>query len=205
MRLVAEILGLLRTAGVTLESGLEAWEVRAVQHEYGFEFSKVHGEVLRAALPSSAPRGSGWADWPDWRWGSKSELWDRVTCPIEGVVSGVHDRDFWLTAWGERPLKPEDAEQVARGKLRTVPRMVPLHGYRYLPAKSSVDDPAVFSFFGCSTDVIHVSENLKHYVASTLGVSERVGEASRHRGVDEAKIHRVPFWSDLVDFNLGRH
>ena len=62
--------------------------------------------------------------------GPKLELRERVTCPIEGVVSGVHHREFWPTAWGERPLEPKDAEREAREKLRTVPPMVPLHGFR---------------------------------------------------------------------------
>lgn len=173
----AAALGRLRDYGVSLGPGLSDAELQRVQDRFGFEFTPSHRGFLRAGLPS----GPGW---PDWRAGSADELQDRLDQPVAGVLFDVKHNCLWWPEWGPRPAV--DAESAARTALGKVPRLVPIHGHRFVPAAPAPEPTPVLSVV--QSDVIGYGRNLLEYVEREFGA----------RNAPFTEGEPVPFWSVLA-------
>jgi hypothetical protein len=159
--------------------GLTDEECVAVEKEFGFSFADDHRAFLAAGLPF----GRGW---PDWRDGDRDQLREKLAMPVEGVLFDVAENGFWYEGWGPQPAEIADAVTVARRLLMTVPRLVPVHSHRYLPAGRGTSGHAVLSVM--QTDVTCCGTSLLAYVRHDFG-----GEAA-----PEPARATVAFWRDLV-------
>ena len=118
----------LRDLGtVTMTTGLTDDELACVEDEFGFEFADDHRSFLSCGLPIGD-------SWPDWREAPRRSLQQRLQLPVEGVLFAVEWRDFWGAEWGVRPSRMKDALRSANYHLARVPRLVPVHSNRFLPA-----------------------------------------------------------------------
>jgi len=170
---------LLASAGrFPVAPGLSDAEFARIEDEFGFHFADDHRAFLAAGLPS----GRGW---PDWRAPDRQALRDRLAAPVEGVLFDVAGNDFWYAGWGVRPASADEAMATARRYLMTVPRMIPLHGHRYLPA--GLTDHPVLSIY--QTDVIHYGNDLLDWLNREFSLGSPAGSATRPT---------VAFWRDLV-------
>ena len=174
---------LLRRTDAELTPGLTFEEISTVEDRFGFRFHPEHGEFLRVHLPV----GQGW---PDWRSGDAASLEERLAWPVEGVLSHVHGIDgFWPRTWGPRPDNQTEALGVARRRLESAPRLIPVFSHRYLPAAPAPSPAPVFSVY--QTDVIYYGSDLGDYVAHEFRLVDEVSAGSPRV--------RIPFWSDLAE------
>lgn len=172
---------LLKEAEVPLGPGLTESELVAIEKKYGFAFDRDHRELLSLALPL----GKGWVDW---RQAPTEDIQHRLDWPTDGVIWDVHNNDFWPKRWGRRPADDAKAEQIARRKLRKVPRLIPIYSHRFMAAGPSKGSAPVFSVM--QTDVVYYGENLPSYVAHELRMQRQF----------DTGVHRhIPFWSNLAE------
>jgi hypothetical protein len=98
------------------------------------------------------------------------------------------EQGFWWPDWGERPQAKAEREEVLRSALTQAPKLIPLHGHRFLPETPAAAGNPVFSMHGF--DTIYYGENLAAYLQREFGRNRRTSAvAPRH----------IPFWSDLVE------
>ena len=145
----------LRSLGVELSAGLSEKELAAVEHTYGFVFSPDHREFLAAAMPVGD-------DWWNWRTDSAETLRERLEWPTDGVLFDVENNGFWPAEWGVMPTELDEGLTVARARIETWPRLVPLWGHRFMPAAPAGPGAPVFSVW--QTDVIFYGDDLLDYL-----------------------------------------
>ena len=153
--------------------GLTEAEIAGVEHEFGFSFADDH----RAFLAERLPTGRGW---PDWRDGDRDQLREKLARPVEGVLFDVAERGFWYEGWGRQPAGAGEAVTVARRFLMTVPRLVPVHSHRYLPAGRGTSGHPVLSVM--QTDISGNGANLAAFLNNDVSGGRPT----------------VAFWRDLV-------
>lgn len=172
----------LQKAGVALDAGLSEEELDAVEHRFGFRFLPAHREFLQLRLPV----GRGW---PDWRSGDPAELLGRLDWPVEGVLSHVRGiNGFWPRTWGQRPNDQAEALAVARRRLESVPKLIPVFSHRYLPAAPAPNSAPVFSVY--QTDVVYYGNDLADYLDNEFGITKP--------WTPRPTAH-IPFWSALAE------
>ncbi|MFI7546636.1 hypothetical protein [Actinoplanes sp. NPDC049599] len=162
----------------TVRPGLTEAELAGVEQEFGFSFADDH----RAFLAAGLPYGRGW---PDWRDGDRDQLREKLAMPVEGVLFDVAENGFWYEGWGPQPATTTEAVTVARRFLMTVPRLVPVHSHRYLPAGRGASGHPVLSVM--QTDIIGYGADLAAYLRHEFG-----GEPLR------TARPTVAFWRDLI-------
>lgn len=191
---------LARTGCCEVGPGLTEAEFTRIERQYGFKFSDDHRAFLAAGLPLNGPTPeepgvihTHTRPWPDWRDGSPEELREGLDWPARGVLFDV-DREFngyWHDTWGQRPESRTEAVKAAQTLLASVPRMIPVHGHRYLPAGRGTYGHPVLSMW--QTDIIYYGYDLVDYVASEFG--DQGASRSDPRRTPQAT---VPFWRDFV-------
>ncbi|MDQ0984314.1 hypothetical protein [Streptomyces sp. V2I9] len=181
---------LARLRRVEILPGLTDIECARVEEEFGFTFADDHRAFLAAGLPVGRPSpASRRPGWPDWRDGDRDGLRASLASPVEGVLFDVEHNAFWSPAWGPRPDVLAEALATARAELAGVPRLVPVHSHRYLPAGRGTYGHPVLSIH--QTDIIFYGADLADYIDQEAHGSPRWDDASPLRAT-------VPFWRDLV-------
>ncbi|MBO9553815.1 hypothetical protein [Cellulomonas sp.] len=171
------------SAAQDVDAGLTAAEVARVERHGGFRFAAVHRAFLRLGVPV----GPGWPRWRAW-----DGLEPLLRMPVDGVVRDVHEHGFWLPGWGARPRAADEREAVARRRLADVPRLVPVHGVRYLPASpTGVHAPVLSVWRG---DVVVLADDLLAFVEAELAPG-----GGPDRWPPRGRSVHVPFWSDLAE------
>ncbi|HEY0727864.1 MAG TPA: hypothetical protein VGD38_07350 [Pyrinomonadaceae bacterium] len=175
----------LQEAGVVCEHGLTEGEIQLVQRSFGFQFPPDLKSFLMYVLPS----GKGW---PNWRDVNDPEIERMLNWPYEGICFDFQNNSFWPTDWGTKPASLSDAFEIAKGKVDAAPKLIPILGHRYLPARPLLEGNPVFSVY--QTDIIYYGSNLWEYFQN---------EFHYYFGVAEYQItappRRIEFWSDFVD------
>ncbi|MEU8355917.1 hypothetical protein AB0C27_07870 [Nonomuraea sp. NPDC048882] len=175
-----------------IEEGLSEAELARIEKEYGFAFADDHRAFLTAGLPVRQPweEGQTWKNpWPDWRNGDPEALRKHVAWPIDCLLRDV-EHGHWRSSWGERPSDLSEAVETARLLLAGVPRMVPVHAHRFLPAGRGTHGHPVLSMWGW--DIIYYGTDLADYITQEFQEPrpERDGEWQPHA--------TVPFWRDYL-------
>jgi hypothetical protein len=173
----------LRARGARLEAGLSEQDLLQVERVHGFRFPPDLRDLLSTVLPAG-PR------FPDWRHPESNELRQQLAWPFDGIAFDIEHDSFWWNEWGPRPSELPNALSVARAAVALAPRLIPIHGHRYLPAEPDLPGNPVFSVY--QTDIIYYGSNLRRYLACEFGDLEWAEATSKtHR--------RIRFWTDLVD------
>ncbi|WP_432008306.1 hypothetical protein [Streptomyces parvus] len=184
-----------------LEPGLSDAEFDRIEAEYGIVFAPGHRGFLAAGLPvgRAAPPEEGESPrnpWPDWRDGDPELIREWLGRPVEELLFSV-EHGWWLPGgrWGQRPADPAEAVAAARAALASVPKLIPLHGHRYLAAgagKTVAPGRVVLSVVGA--DTIPYGRDLAEWVER-----EFEDPGSDKVWPEPAAGDRVSFWSDLAD------
>jgi hypothetical protein len=178
----ARLLDDLRGNDVTVEDGLTEVEVRDAQYRFDLRFPPDQLALLRTGLPVGH-------QFPDWRDGEELRIRDQLAWPLEGMQFDIEHNVFWLDEWGERPELLKEALQVAAQAVARAPRLIPIHGHRYLPTEPARAGNPVFSVY--QTDIIIYGNDLLSYFAH-----EFHGVAKWHTPPLDARAIR--FWSALA-------
>lgn len=168
----------LAALGVTVEDGLADAELDLVEQTLGFEFADDHRAFLAAGLPVGA-------GWPNWRGGSRL-LQKQLQLPLHGILYAVEWSEYWNEGWGPRPARVKDALRSANYHLARVPKLVPVHTHRYLPADRGSSGHPVLSVV--RTDVTVVGADLADFIEAQIGSTAPPSPA----------VATAEFWSDLT-------
>ena len=126
----------------------------------------------------------------DWVKTPVAEIRQMLDWPLEGFLFDVKHGKWW-PEWAERPEQIRDAEEKVRAIFAKAPRLIPIHGHRYIPEEPHEIGNPVFSVW--QMDVIHYGANLDDYV-------ER--EEQRKTGNWPA-LKSIRFWTRAVELNAG--
>ena len=166
----------------TMTTGLTDDELARLEEEFGFEFADDHRSFLSCGLPIGDA-------WPDWRAAPRRSLQQRLQLPVEGVLFAVEWRGLWGAGWGACPSRMKDALRSARYQLARVPRLVPVHSNRYLPAGRGSHGNPVLSVY--QADVTCCGADLFNYIEREFGHIEP--------DMPQLLTPTVRFWSELID------
>src|SRR5205085_1825327 len=114
-----------------------------------------------------------------------------------GILFDVVENHYWQDAWGKRPSSDDAAVTLAREKLRSVPKLIPVWKHCYLPELPAQEGNQVLSVY--QTDVIYRGRTLADYLFWLHHKEEEVSEED-YPVYSDAYPH-IPFWSDLVKEN----
>ncbi|WP_207400784.1 hypothetical protein [Actinomadura roseirufa] len=117
------------------------------------------------------------------------ELRLQLNWPIDFLLDDVQHR-HWRPAWGERPDSGEAAVELATSQLAGVPKMVPVHEHRFLPAGHGTFGHPVLSMRG--SYIIYYGVDLLDYI------TQEFKEPRPERPDDWAPQATVPFWRDYL-------
>ena len=95
---------------------------------------------------------------------------------------------FWHPSWGQQPADTGEALSAARQQLDRVPKMIPVHGHRYLPAGRGTYGHPVLSIY--QTDIIFYGTDLADYISCEF--------RRWFISPDWTPPPMVPFWSDFL-------
>lgn len=172
-----------------MERGLTGEELSRAAERFGIGFPPdLAGFLSVGFLSEGLPAGPGF---PRWRSLEKS-VEAQLAWPHEGILFDVEQNAFWMPEWGERPADIDAAKAVASAAVRAAPVMVPICGYRYLPAEPLEAGNPVFSIH--QTDVIYYGHDLASYVEAEWGVGYE-------RGIDFSRIRPIRFWARVEELN----
>lgn len=177
-------IGVLPPAGVQVTPGLAPDEFRRIEDEFQIMFPP----DLRALLSVGVPLGPGF---PDWRSGSRDVIRELLDAPAQGILFDVDANSFWFAGWGSRPRELGDALEAARTHLADAPTLVPIYSHRYIPSQPDEAGNPVFSVV--QTDIVVYGNDLASYLSAEFGAPAAPSNAAAPK--------RIPFWSELVDFN----
>ncbi|MEP7129978.1 MAG: hypothetical protein ABI770_02490 [Sphingomicrobium sp.] len=132
-------------------------------------------------LKRRIPKGHDWAGLSDtvkraFRW------------PLEGLLFGVEEAGLWWPEWGERPSEEADRGAVVAEVVAKAPKLIPLMGHRYLPARPHQVGNPVFSVY--QSDIIVYGANLQDWMLVEFGP-----RSDRKPGQIP---HTIDFWSLAV-------
>lgn len=123
----------------------------------------------------------------DWIKTPRAEIERMLAWPLEGILFDV-EHGLWLREWGEKPRKKSAAEEVAQAAVAAAPRLIPVHGHRYIPEEPYARGNPIFSVW--QMDIIVYGANLSDYI---------LHETHKDRGVIPAS-RRIRFWSQFGDY-----
>lgn len=191
-------LALLEHHEVTIEPGLSAAEVRAIEADYAFRFPPDLRDFLMTGLPISHTcysrdrTQSSETPFINWRRWSHEEILTHMAWPLDGICFAIEHANFWLDAWGERPADLPLAFERARQAVAAAPRLIPLFGWhRFFPATPHEPGNPVFSV--SQTDIIYYGRTLAEYLDT-----EFMSQAYRFPSTYAELVKYIPFWSDLA-------
>jgi len=104
----------------------------------------------------------------------------------------IENNVFWPDSWGAKPASLTEAFEIAKQKIETAPKLIPVFGHRYLPDRPSLEGNPVFSVY--QTDIIYYGSNLWNYFENEF--SDYFGTARYHIS---DPLRPIEFWSDYVD------
>lgn len=183
----------LEDYGVIFDSGLTDQEVIDVERRYGFKFPSDLKLLLQYSLPIGIP-GQIRKSFPNWRDKNDPYLknyWREHI--IDGINFDIEYNSFWLKELGSKPYDINSAKKIMSEFIDTVPKMIPLHSHRYIPAEPNEDGNPVFSIY--QTDIIYYGVNLAEYFDVEFALNEGT---TIYTGPHE-KPKQIRFWSDMVE------
>jgi len=177
----------LEEAGVDFAPGLTELEIQSAQEVYDFTFPPDLRDLLMFSLPISK-------NWPNWRNTDNQDIWRALNWPYEGMCFDIQDNAFWPQSWGPKPRSLTEAFSIAKQKIDSAPKLIPVFGHRYLPERPSKVGNPVFSVY--QTDIIYYGSDLWNYLENEFYYYFQTPKYNL-----KEPIRRIEFWSDIVEDN----
>ena len=113
----------------------------------------------------------------------------KLAWPVEGTLFDVENNNFWLKSWGEKPSELEERLLTAKNQMKTVPKLIPVMGHRYISSEPNEAGNPVYSVY--QTDIIFYGENIWDYFETEFN-------KKKHSDIDYSKMKKIPFWHDMI-------
>jgi hypothetical protein len=191
--LLAQVVKLLKTKGVTFDEGLSDAEIQHIEAKNEFFFPPDLKAFLQYALPVSIEQETFdkrrlTSNFPAWRSKPDTLVKTFQANLLEGIIwSFEHHDNFWLERWGERPAQEADAIEIIRRDFATAPILVPVFIHRCIPSKPRQAGNPVYSIVG--TDIITYGMNLLDYFKEEFHLTSIAA-------VKPQRV-KIEFWEDL--------
>lgn len=187
----------LRNRGTPFEKGLSDEEVAKLEAQYCFSFPSELRCFLQIGLPVSDY-------YPPWRRHASEQLQDWFDRTIDGILFEVEHRGFWWNTWGKRPIEMSSTLEIARHELSLAPRMIPFGDRNFLKCIPEYGGPGNPVFSINQTDALHAGRNFLDFLNwFTRPPSEFESDDFDPTPVYGDDYRRVPFWTDLVRYNIS--
>jgi hypothetical protein len=160
----SETVAKMRSKGIAFDPGLTDAELATTEARFGFRFVP----DLRNFLQAGLPKGPGF---PQWRSGEEARLREQLEIPRDGILFDIEHNGFWLSEWGPRPGKLEEAKKIASDLIAAAPKLVPIYMHRMIPDEPSEAGNPVFSVH--QTDIIYYGFDLRDYLRHEFELGER--------------------------------
>ena len=151
----SQAVALLTVMGIELDDGLTESEMTTTQARFGFEFGADH----RSLLSLSMPVGPGWVNW---RHDSGDQIVERFHWPTDGIVHEARNNRFWPASWGGEPQDRDAAEAIARERVGSWPKLVPVYRNLFAPAAPCPPRAPIFSV--SHTDIAYHGADLMDFL-----------------------------------------
>lgn len=184
---LADIELIFRSRGIPLKPGMSMQQIEQAEQNYSLRFPPDLAELLACFVPG----GKGYCDWADQSRGNVAAIQNMLDQPVEGILFDVKHNHFWMTEWGERPVRIAEALRTAKEQLRDIPKLIPIYGHRFLPSDPCEAGNPILSVH--QTDIIYYGANLYDYFTVEPG-----GKDYSTIPFDQIKT-ALPFWGYFVE------
>lgn len=183
----------LRLSGHLVLPGITNQDIELVRKFYNINFPLVLKSFYESGIPCTLNCGYGFPNWIDFGELNIEHIKSRIDAPMNNLKSSVKS-GFWIDTWGERPIQENKLLEVFDELASHAPKLVPVYSHRYVPITDGVDDPPVISVAG--SDIIYYGCTLSDYIDREF--------FGKKRTIVIKPINRIPFWSDIIDYNNNR-
>ena len=111
---------------------------------YGFEGAALKYQGKRYVFP----------DWLD-----DAVLTKPFNSVLEDLLFDVEKNNIWLDSWGARPDTPDDRRRIVAGLMDRAPKVIPVHGHRFMVAGAEQSPAPVLS--GVQSDFILYASSIE--------------------------------------------
>jgi len=182
------IIELLNKRGIETRDGMNFDEIAATQDFYGIVFPP----DLQGILMSFTPVSNGFYDWNDYSPDNVKKIKHRLEWPIYGILFDVEHNNFWWATWGDKPDSMSAKIQTAREHLENAPRLIPVFGHRFISSYPNEAQNPVYSVY--QTDIIYYGEDIWDYFKVEF-------REKKYPDIEWEKIKKIPFWSEVCEWN----
>jgi hypothetical protein len=173
-----------------VEPGLTDVEMERAEARFELRFPADLRALLQHRLPV------GW-DWPNWRDPDADDYlrW-AIGKPGRAMEFDVLNNGLWTAEWGERPSSEAERARIAAAALAAAPRLVPVHGHRYVPCEPRLAGNPVVS---CPQiiEAVYGGNDLAGFFAEEFGAPRPAW------ATPDERRRRVPFWSAIIERGEG--
>lgn len=181
----ADIIARLDAANVLFRDGLTDEEIAEVEKKYDFRFPPDLRDFLQTALPTGF-------SFPDWRSGDEVRISNMLDWPLHGIIFDVEHNNFWLSEWGVRPARIEDARTIVEEYVRQAPRLIPINGHRMIPDRPHRAGNPILSVY--QTDIIYYGFDLDDYFRNEFTLPGRRSWPSEIAAIEFWEVDR---WQNM--------
>lgn len=180
---IDELINVLKSNSIKLESGLSCEEIAKIEQIYGIKFPRQWCDVFTRVLPIE----QGFYNWRDMSDKNILFIKDQLLTPYKDILGHLHDVN-WDDEWGDEPNDENQRAQFIKNKMLTAPRLIPIYRHRYLPVVNDKVMP-VLSIRGL--DIICYGRNLTDYFDVEFN-------GKMQEKIDYRTLEKVPFWLDDI-------
>jgi len=168
------------------KGGLSTLQIQLIEKKLGFRVPPDFSFLLQNV------RDPGGVLFP-WAQFTRQGYDEMIAWVFKGIEFDIR-HGFWLKRWGTRPDTLSEALDIARRDFPSWPKLLPVHGHRFLAAEPCRAENPVFSIM--QIDIIYYGANLAHYLLHEFvdGPSD-----DRQKHTYGQQINRIEIWSDFVD------
>jgi hypothetical protein len=172
------------------KGGMSISEIENIEKQLGFKMP----EDFKYLLQNVCDPGDVLFPWSKF---SKQKYDELMSWVLRGIEFDIehHPTFCWLeTRWGPRLEILSESLEIVRKDFPSWPKLLPLHGHRFLAAEPCLPDNPVFSIM--QTDIIYYGSNLAHYLFQEFVKGQNHADNTRRI------IRKIDVWSD---FEAGNH
>ena len=186
--------------------GLEEALIDEIEHKFQITFAAEHREFLKILHTIDKKEPTKFYDENDeiyvkevpffYNWlEDEEDIIRRMKWPYETILQDVKAH-FWIKAWGNRPEKPEEIEQIFRHEFQKAPPLIPIHSHRFVLGTDCMESP-VLSVWG--SDTIVYGWNMRYYLLNEFANHLSLSDAkwSSIQNEQWEKAWEIPFWKDF--------
>ena len=179
---------LLESKNMILDFGVSNERILEIEKKINFVFPP----DLRDLLMNFVPRGFHKQDagFPDWNNEPIESLSKRFDVFTESVIFDITNNNFWYSKWGKKPEAINDRVNLAKDKLKTEPKPIPIYLHRCMLSQPNIIGNPILSIY--QTDMIFYGNDLYDYFKNEFG-GDKI-----NMNLSDPKLKLDNFWLNVI-------